>query len=86
MLTRGHEEKDQRGPTSSVLNVSRSLAERAAAKVPMSRGSSGSGGFESSLGSGSRGSGGRITANISGFHERRKRRKSRTNHQELTHA
>ncbi|MBZ5710703.1 hypothetical protein [Nannocystis pusilla] len=35
MLMRAHEEKDQRGPTSSVLNVSRSLAERAAAKVPM---------------------------------------------------
>lgn len=86
MLMRGHEEKDQRGPTSSVLNVSRSLAERAAAKVPMSLGSSGSEAFGSSMGSGSCGSGGRITANISGFHDRRKRRNSRTNHQELTHA
>ena len=84
MLTPGHEENDQRGPTSSVLNVSRSLAERAAAKVPMSLGSSGS--FESSLDSGSCCSGGRIAANIHCPGHRRKRPIPRTKHQEAPYA
>ncbi len=49
MLTRAQEEKDQRGPTSRVLNVSRSLAERAAANVPMSTGGSGVGSASASF-------------------------------------
>lgn len=71
MLRRAHEENVQRGPTSSVLNVSRSRSERAAAKVPISRGSLGSGSCDSSFGFGSRGSD--IPATISRPGARRKR-------------
>ncbi len=57
MLTGDQDENDQRGPTSSVLNVSRSLGERAAAKVPMSLGCSGAGATASAFDAGSCGSG-----------------------------
>lgn len=57
MLTPAQDENVQRGPTSSVLNVSRSRADLAAAKVPISLGSSGSGSTASSFARGSCGSG-----------------------------
>ena len=73
MLTRDQDENDQRGPTSSVLNVSRSLAERAAAKVPMSRGSSGSGATASAFDARSCGSGKLMPTSVPPLRSRCKR-------------